>query len=255
MDTSRYYFAVSEVRAELEQRQALRPVVEAWWLTNGWGLPPYFVTNPSLVGAICRQMATARYEDVVFACLAREAGLTPIWLEYLADNFSDKNSYKRSLLQRHICRGRGRNGGLRLGRERLANTAVCNGQTLGDIKVAEGLYLTEYHHRLQDVIIPGAVRFDISPWLKAIGNGRANDYYAASLSLWVAHGVLFEDYHGGESGQELDGFTTQVFEPAWRKVVETFGVRPLIVPLPWQTEFAYYPADASAECMRVVGCD
>lgn len=253
MDTSRFYVGLDSATAMLAARQPFREQVEAWWLSRGWGLPPFFVANQEPVAALCRQVATARYEDVVFAGLAKRAGLRPVWPEYLGDTFVDSNSYKRSLVHRHICRGIGKRGGLKLGLEKLAAPAECNGRQLRDIVVGhERRPLTNYHHEVQNQIISDAVRFDVTAWLKSIDGGRASDYYAASLSLFIAHGVLFEDYHGGESGGRLNGFTATVFEPAWRSVTERFGAAPLIVPLPWKPEFAYYPADATRDCLDAV---
>jgi hypothetical protein len=91
--------------------------------------------------------------------------------------------------------------------------------------------------------MPGSIRVDMSEWLQRLG--KAKNYYQAYLALFVAHNVLFEDYHGGEStgNGQLGGFTADVFEPAWHAVRDRFGVAPMITPLPWFPELAYYPAN------------
>lgn len=252
--SDRFYTKLTEARETLLARRELRERVEAWWHSEGWGLPPHYHLTHEPIAAFCRQMATARYEDVVFYQLAREAGLLPLWLEYLGDVASEKNTYKRSLLVRHICSGRGKHGGIKLDRQVLACIRGNHSKRLDTIQVssietngrrtdAADTDLATYHHTLQDMILPWSKRLDITNWLKSVGLGRAVDYYAASMSLFVAHGVLFEDYHGGESGTVLDNFTAQIFEPAFAKVEKLFGARPIIVPMPWRPAFAYYPAN------------
>ncbi|MEK7102665.1 MAG: hypothetical protein AAB912_03490, partial [Patescibacteria group bacterium] len=103
----------------------------------------------------------------------------------------------------------------------------------------DGTSLLSWHHAQLERMVPGATYADATPWLQKIGNAWA--YYELALSIYVAHGVLFEDYHGGESGTKLDSFTVQVFEPAWEAVRRRFGVSPLIVRLPWGPGFDCYP--------------
>jgi hypothetical protein len=87
---------------------------------------------------------------------------------------------------------------------------------------------------------PPAVVEDLSQ-ANSLWGGRANDYYEAYLSLFISHAILFEDYHGGESGAELGGFTARVFEPAFAALEERFGYTPIIVRLPWWKELGLFP--------------
>lgn len=57
----------------LNQRQDLKLKVEAWWQENMWGHPPLPAAENMAILARC--IATARYEDLAYASLAKKAGL------------------------------------------------------------------------------------------------------------------------------------------------------------------------------------
>lgn len=236
------------IREEIARRQPLRNQVETWWQENDWGLPPIIqAMDGHLCGVLARHVATFRYEDGLFALMAKEAGLHPCWFEYTADEYADKSSYKRSLLRPTLCFGRGRRGGYKLRKDPLVeNEGLWRGKPLQTIVTDhDGGKLVEWHHKLQDQMLEGFLaqppkRMDCSEWLAKV-SPTARGYYEVYVSLFISHAVLFEDFHGGESGQELDSFTRGIFEPAWKRVQERFGVSPLIVRLPWWESLGYYP--------------
>jgi hypothetical protein len=251
-----YFNTVSEAAAELARRRAagLHLDVEAWWENElKCGRPPLPESGMENGAAIMgRHVATFRYEDGCAVLMAQQGNLPVLWAEYVADEFVTASPGKVSLMQGHICHGRGRSGGLKLDRhEALApvgrgqkpqmHPGNFNRQPLQDIRTPNGELLVDVHRAHQRRLYPEALQTDLSPWLK--GMGKSQQYYEAYIGMMLAHGVLLEDYHGGESGEQLGGFTQTVFEPAWRRVFERFGIRPLIVRLPWRREFAYYPAD------------
>lgn len=253
-----FYTKENEVKALLLSRSDMRQSIESWWADQGFGTPAFIRERKNVpMGIFARHVATARYEDIVFSLMARRAGLVPTWLEYTDDKFVSVSPYKRSLLHRQLCSGRGRKGGFRDNKvERLLDVTANDGKKISAIRVSFDEGLVEYHHRLQDDFLPKPIhRADISSWLRGIGQGNASGYYAAKLSMYVAHSVLFEDYHGGESGNELDNFTARVFEPAFAKITLLFGVKPLIVRMPWQREFGYYPANADWHTHGIVPDD
>jgi len=237
--TSREGYVKHGLRETLLERQHLKALVEEWWQDRYWGSPP--LPEIDGIGVMARQIATFRYEDVAFAELCQKHGLTPVWLEYTGDKMSSESSFKRSLLRVHFCSGRGKNGGLQLQKPKnLADLNLYVGKPINTIATQDGL-LVDFHHQHQDKVCLGAIRSDATKWVKKMGGAR--DYYEAFLAIFIAHAVLFEDYHGGESGKVLDHFTSIIFEPAWQAVTKRFGVSPLIYPLPWIPEFKYYPID------------
>ncbi len=252
-----YYTEASKAREILKGRQDLRGTVEAWWLNNGWGLPP-IPTSDDAIAMLARQLATARYEDCLFYLMASQSGLVPTWGQYIEDKHSMKSNVKKSYLQGVFVFGRGRNGGVRADRHEFLSVArpahrkhtprnlheSWDGRSLREIvNPATGESLVVRHNEFQRATlgISDAHRPDFSAWHRQAKHQRAADYYPRYLSLFIAHAVLFEDYHGGESGDELDRFTARIFEPAFQQISEQFGVAPIIVSLLWWPELAYYP--------------
>lgn len=254
--TKTFYIALEEARETLRSRQRLRNEVEAWWQENGWGAPP--IPEDDNLGILARQMWTGRGEDVLFYIMAQRAGLTPCFSSYLGDHFIRTSNLKLSYIQPTLFKGLGKRSGKPMTeRVPLARVEVCEKHSLKELRwqvIQRGRRSTntglEYPHGIgsladlhaqhQDLVFGEApLRFDITSWYRRIGPCR--EYYRGLLSLYIAHGVLFEDYFGGESGGMLDAFTRDIFLPAWQEVTERFGVQPMMVRLPWWTELGWYP--------------
>ena len=246
------YLDPAIARDELESRRAQRLQIEAWWEALGVPQPPPEIMAVERPAVLARHVATARYEDLVFNALARRVGLTPVWPELVGDGFACQSPFKRQLVHRRLCAGRGRRGGLKISRENFLDILPADRVPLANIARSDGKTLVAYHHELQEIFLPGARRCDFSAMMYAAGK-RAQDYYPVAMSIYIAHAVLFEDYHGGESGEKLDGFTSRVFEPAREFLIQKFGLAPLIVRMPWQDEFAFYPAGVETPHAEVIG--
>lgn len=239
----KFYFSARDAVKELQERQnsGVRSRIEKWWADREWPIPNFPNGN---FGMLARNIATARYEDLVFAEMAKAVSLQPFWLEYTLDKFVSASNFKRSLVEPFFCSGKGRNGGWRTSKVKLASIPKNDGEKISDVQVdgiSNGISLVEYHHGLQKKFIPEAMRKDMSEVLIAFGT--AKHYYSAYLSWFIVHGVLFEDYHGGESGDKLTDFTKGVFQPAWEQVRQETGLKPLIVPLPWWDGMQFFPAN------------
>ena len=249
-----HYVPFKTALDQLRRREALRPVVETWWEKRGWPIPDFLPPPDRPSGFLLRHVATARFEDVVFLLMARAAGLEPLWGEYTRDTFAASSSFKRSLVNRTVTNGRNRHGHAQTRNDRLVRDVNKLHKTrLSDITLTDGQPLVAFHHALQDRLLPEpARRFDSSDTFRRAGFQSAKDYYVFCLSWFVAHGVLFDDFHGGESGDKLDGFVLNTVEPAWEEVRRTFDVGPLIVALPWWKELAFYPTSNSWQDHRMI---
>ena len=238
-----FYTPVDEAREILDSRgESVRKSVEKWWEEYGIDFPSFFnEVRPCAIMA--RNIPTFRYEDAVFVKMAESCNLNPCWTGYSEDLMVNVSSVKTSLLQPVFATRMGRKGGVVLEKKKLACPKRCNGMKLSEIVCNNGGgKLQEFHFNHLLSLYPEAHTWDFSSKAKELG-GRSHRYYAHFLSLAVAHGVLFEDYHGGESGGQLDSFTAGVFEPAFRKVEEIFGHSPVIVKMPWYKELSYYPSE------------
>jgi hypothetical protein len=234
------YVDLKRAREILLAREAIRQKVKGWWLETIGFFPDIFGEADAV---IARHLPTFRYEDAVFAKLASVAGLRPVWVGYREDKLATNSSFKNSLIRPKFAVRIGRKGGVQLEKKCLVSANRYNGRPLSQV-VCDGHLgesLEEFHLNQLRAVYGDAPVWDFSEVAVKLGK-RPRIYYVHYLSLMVAHGVLFEDFHGGESGDKLNGFTTQVFEPAFREVERIFGFSPLVVPLPWRPEYVYYPS-------------
>lgn len=236
-----FYLHLDNANNELKNRQFLKAGVELWWNEQGWGMAP--VPSVENLAILARQVAAFRYEDALFCLLAKSIGLLPKCLEYTGDVFNTQSNYKRSLLHPIFFERKGRNGGSVVRKQKLTSIEKWPGKKLSEIKLNNGEYLSEFHRKRSQEIEPDYSAGDATSWLKRIGKGK--DYYPAFLSMFIAHAVLFEDYHGGESGNKLDSLTINLFEPVFIDLAKKFGVGPMVVKMPWTEELSWYPLNAN----------
>ena len=234
-----WYAGLDEARYILEERYILRGAVEEYWKARGFMFPSAFMYEEP-IGFVSRHIATARYEDCAFILLTEQAGLRPVWSTYTRDRFVTHSPVKASYLLPKIVTGFSPRGFPEVRKLRLADTqeAEIRHLRLEEISTGNGELIVAWHQNLLHGVYPQALITDPSDIYLACGGAKG--YYPLFLSLAVAHGVLFEDFHGGETGEGLMRFTREIFEPAFAAVEAIFGVPPLIIPLPWWRELGYY---------------
>ncbi len=236
-----YYTDLAEAAEVIRSRQYLRRAVEDYWLAQNAQFPDWLAqSKPSALWA--RQMITWRFEDMLFADMANRAKLPTIWMQLLSDQFTEVSTLKRSYAHPFIATGISKQGKVISHRSRLIEMRDWKNKPLSEIVTQDGQKLSMWHkarwqrgYGLGTIVDTDAVKFN---W----GN-TVQRHYLGLMSMCIAHGVLFEDYHGGESGKKLGSFTDMVFEPAFAAVSEYFGMQPLIVKMPWWPELALYPSD------------
>lgn len=118
------------------------------------------------------------------------------------------------------------------------------------IKTKWGESLVDFHHRLLNIAGLSIELSDASSWYKSNGK-KAAGFYDKFLSLFLCHGILFENFITNEE----ERFARSVVFPAFKKVVDRFGMKPLIVPLvPHETAsdiyWRCYPAELEEEILR-----
>ncbi|HSX14377.1 MAG TPA: hypothetical protein VLE72_00500 [Candidatus Saccharimonadales bacterium] len=190
---------------------------------------------------------------MVFAHSAASLNLWPYWPTYLAERFTSTNPEKVSCVRPRVHRPK-----LQASRSWLVKDhQQLPGQTLGGIRVGE-VSLPEVHDQARQLVLDPEMSgntFDVSTWNQAQavrfgsnGSGRlAPHYYHAVMALYVCHGVLFEDFDGGPNAESgLGSFVAEVVRPAFEAVSQTFGVKPLIVRLPYTAGFLDYPGACAA---------
>lgn len=248
------YYTMEEALNELERRRSLKPIVEKYWKEELGMAPPI----PSELkdrpfGELARHVATWRYENAVAAIMCERVGIPLLLSQYVGDKFHVGNNSKKTLVHGTMCYGEGKSGGfntslhealspVRSKKQRQLNLERLAGKSLSELETANNQNIVALHNQFQQQMYPEAFRNDCTQWYGHIGPNAAK-YYGASLSVFVAHGILLEDYHGGESGHTLDSFTAKVYEPAWHYLYEKFGVPIIVVKLPWWKELGWYPGD------------
>lgn len=245
----RWYIALEDARYLLEERRVFRKAIEECWKAQGFAFPQAFLQEAP-AGFVSRHLATARYEDCAFILMAESVGLRPIWSTYIQDRFVTHSPIKGSYLLPRIVAGFSPRGFPEIRKVILADTQAAEKtrQPLNEIFTGDNESLVSWHQNLLHAAYPQAVVTDPSDIYKA--RGGAKEYYPLLLSLAVAHGILFEDFHGGETGAGLQRFTREIFEPAFCAVQGIFGASPLIVPLPWWRELGYYVDPRRADQWR-----
>ena len=241
--TSKYYINPEDARAELLIRKELRTKVPEFWSEHGVDFPGKMFNDLPPSAFLARQLATFRFEDAVFLRMAEEANLYPLWSPFSVDKYSGKSSLKRSYVQPQIADRFNKNGEVITCKKRLIkDLGVCQPDPLRELVADDGSNIMAWHLNRWFMATGGGLLLEASSY-KSGWNISLERSYLGFLSLFISHAVLFEDFHGGESGNELNTFTSKVFEPAFKKVEDYFGVRPLIVKLPWWKELGFYPDD------------
>lgn len=233
-----FYVSASAAHNALEERKEFRHQVEEWWKKEKYDVPIIMLRHR--IGILARQVATCRFEDMIFKDMSQKNGFVPWWFEYTADKFVSNSSFKMSLIKTYSFEGIGKKGGEKTKKRVIADAAQCQGKPINTLTTFAGQKLVDFHHHWRQNVWPdvGKNFLDMSARLKKIGGAR--QYYKFFLSLFIAHAALFEDYHGGESGDNLNVFTANIFEPAYYELERIFGVKPIIVKMPWEEYYKYF---------------
>ncbi len=232
------YFSADEARAEITLRQADNRVYARVMESLG-NLPHGFPERP-FVAAATSFIATPNLWNLGIAEQAAHLGLPIVFCDYTSDKFTTYNRDKVGLLKlRTIPTSKGERKIFR-----VANPTQWDGKVIRDIKTQSGENLVDFHHKLLGQYLPAASIVDLSRFYKEKGP-RAERYYPSLLSLFVWHGILFEDYHTYIEG--LFPFVRRVIMPAYALVTAQFGMSPIIVRHPWKKGLDCYPQDLVIE--------
>lgn len=220
-----------QIVEELERRskdEKLKAKVEAYLKGD---IPEYFKGKPALY--LARHLATRNFETLRFLHILEPLDLPVVIGQDTHDIFVAHNPLKRALGKLPICMSVHHKNGRVI--EEYKNISIinfneANGKPFKDIYTCWGEPLVEFHGRLLEKCQrDGAQVVDDAAWIDRHHRRDLLAHYKDFLALFVAHGVLFEDYliedkHEGR-------FIREVLRPAFRHVERTFGVRPLIAQL------------------------
>lgn len=183
---------------------------------------------------LSRPIISPNKEFRYFIDVSSDIGINPLCLEY-PDKFVAKNLDKYHLA-RLLFEKEEKGGNRSFQAIRLINFNESEGKDFRDILTVSNEPLVDFHHNMLFKEFPfmeGKI-LDISTWFKET-RSITQYYYLYFLSLFVCHGVLFENFLFKDKGESE--FFIQKIWPSFQEVERIFGVKPLIYPLlPVETE-------------------
>jgi len=219
------YTPLSVAREELQKRwqnEDLKMEVEKFL-----GVVPD-VFQEGFNAALFRFIATPDLECQLAQDMASLAGFNFVFMEFLNDKFCTRNADKMHLGKLSFFKDKAKNNPESGSRVKVIDLVQSEGVSFRQLKTLQGESFIDFHHRIfqtQGDMIP---TFDVSRFKT---NGEtASEVYMKVFSLFICHGVLFENYFV-HTNEDENRFTHEVIIPTFEAIYQKFGVRPLIVPI------------------------
>jgi len=190
-------------------------------------VPEIFRDSPKAV--LARHVLSPHYELSHFLELSKMIGLKALCLEYLDDKFVAENIDKYYLGKLFFHKGNNRNENDVIATLKAIEINKAEGNNICTLETMWGENLVDFHHKLIDLsgLNNSIDIFDISDYYKRNGT-TAKEYYIYFFSLYICYAVLIENYLLDK--KQID-FTMEVALPSYKKVLNIFGLKPLIVHL------------------------
>lgn len=222
----KFYTPLDEAIKEIENRRKDKDLIKKIETYIGEIPEPF---NESVCAVMFRFVASPQEEMIEFFKRVNQTNLKPSFWEYYDDKYHSGNFCKYSLGKLLIHKGVDKNFNNIFKIENVIDINTSNGKKIKEIKTLNGESFIDFHHNLfyKVVPVPKNSLYDASDWFKIQG-GSADVYYKKFLSLFLVHGILFENFLLDDKD---DDFTKKVFIPAFLDVQKKFGLKPLIVEL------------------------
>ncbi|MEI8337868.1 MAG: hypothetical protein WCF92_01825 [bacterium] len=222
------YMSFDDATKEIERRQNDKLIEKYLEKTLPHGIPIEMRGKKSVV--LFRHIATLNYEILRFISLTSVTDkFQQLIIEYSADKFTNRNEGKFFLGKMSFVKGTNKKNEAMFESQNIINFNTSNFKPISSIKTLWGQSLVDFHHELFFKFFPelkGHV-FDLSEWIHENGD-EAKKYYKYFLSLFLKHGMLFENFL--LENNEL-AFTKDIILPAIMEIEKETGMRPIIVAL------------------------
>ena len=189
-------------------------------------IPQPFQEKPRTV--ILRYILTPNYEIREFIDRVEKIKELPLLIcEHTEDKFFT-NTIKRMLGKIGFYIGRDFKGNKKIDYLRVIDIPKATGKNLSEISTFWGQSLVDFHREFFRETyrkLHEDDTYNISHWHNKKGPKPAA-YYAPLMSLFVRHGILFEDFLFADKQERP--FLRNVFLPAFITICETMGKKPLI---------------------------
>lgn len=240
MSASQLYTPLTDALVELERRQKdkhLRKKVEKYF--ESYPLLPQLEAGPC--GVVARALLTPIYELVYFMDISKHLPIKTVFCEFTKDKFVGVNFEKKCLGNMKFFREDLYGKKVVVASRRVVDFKKSEGKPLIDVLTNTGESLPSFHRRLLNSYFKESKLEidDFSDWFVNASKFSKEFPYMRYLGLFIVHGILYDNFVTTEKRQ--DSFTRNKVIPAFKKLSETFGVPPLIVPInPVESESAHY---------------
>jgi len=250
IDISEIYTPLSVAKKEIQKRwkdKKLRKKVNEYL----GEVPRVFKYKPKV--ALFRFITTPNFEFQLALDTAILLKKELIFIEFLNDKFCTRNQDKLYLGKIVFFHEKNGESAGMTDRRKIIDLEKADNKPFKKIKTIWGENLIDFHHDLFNKYYKNTKIFDVSTFKT---NGETSyEVYLKMFAIFICHGVLFENYFVNSNKDERK-FTLKVIKPAFEKIKEIFGVKPLIVPLVgfkdegdlfWQ----YYPEKIKKEIKQI----
>ncbi|MDO8552183.1 MAG: hypothetical protein Q7S01_01485 [bacterium] len=228
-EAGKIYTPLQIALSEIEERRRNPVLAEKIKKFFGDFPPPKeFGDMPRVV--LVRYIMSPTFEYSYFLDMCKGLRFKPLFLEFASDKFVAKNPSKYSLCNMSFFTQNISGEKKVKSRMKLVNFNKDEGKLLCDIVAKNGEKLVDLHHRILKESgghVPGSL-VDFSEWFRKSTTLSKEYYYLYYLALFLVNGILFENFLLNKTES---AFTKGKVIPAFDKLVEMFGVRPLIVHL------------------------
>jgi hypothetical protein len=215
--------AVGELRRrwedkELEQR--VHSLIE---------VPEVFQKEPTV--SLFRHVCTPNFDTHRFVSIADALDLKPLFVTYESDKFVSGNPQKLDTARMRFYQSREDDSKMHTASLKIVDIPSYDGKRLAEVETLWGQKKVEFHRELfleRYGHIERAQIYDISTWYQANGGSPAH-YYEKVLCLFVRNTILFENFLLSDKWEH--SFIKDIFLPAFVRVTEETGRKPLIVSL------------------------
>lgn len=218
--------SLEEIKNRRKKEELNKKILD--FLSND--IPEILLQTEKPKAVLARQVITSNYEIRRFIGIVDGIKeLDPLLLNHSDDKFVTNNPWKYRLGKLSFYMGRYKDGYTKKETLNIIDFNKSNGKKIKEIQTIWGQSLEDFHREIFIKNYPDQEKniCYISDWFNSRG-GCANKYYESLLSLFIQHGILFENFLTDTKEKK---FTEEVFLPAFISCWNQIGYKPLIVPL------------------------
>jgi hypothetical protein len=218
-----------------------------------FGFPQHFEGEKNAV--LGRQIASPNFELMKFSSVADSLpGFKKIVLEMHIDKFTPNVNATKYHLGKIVFNDENDQNG-KTKSIMAVDFNENSGKKLSEVKTIWGQRFVDFHSEFLEYCLSKESsrkinQLEASQWVFQAGKS-AKEYYPKYLSLFLQNGILFENFLMKEKNEST--FTKEVFLPAFIKIMQETGVKPLIVSfLPIESEGSNYWNHYSADYFEFI---